>query len=109
MLVAIAGALLHFLVIRPVLDTPPINQLLVTGGVLFLLQAAATMAFGIEFKNLGIRLGSLNVADMSFSWARILAFLVALARHAGCCGCSSSAPISAPPSAPSRRTARSCR
>ncbi|KAB2910668.1 MAG: branched-chain amino acid ABC transporter permease [Hyphomicrobiaceae bacterium] len=78
-LVAIAGALLHFLVIRPVLETPPINQLLVTGGVLFLLQAAATMAFGIEFKNLGIRLGSLNIIDMSFSWSRILAFLFALA------------------------------
>ena len=55
---AIAGALLHYLVIRPVLDTPPINQLLVTGGVLFFLQAAATMAFGIEFRNVGIRLGS---------------------------------------------------
>ena len=77
-LVSLAGAILHFLVIRPVLETPPINQLLVTGGVLFLLQAAATMAFGIEFKTLGIRLGSLNVADMSFSWARICAFLVAL-------------------------------
>jgi branched-chain amino acid transport system permease protein len=77
-LVAVAGAILHYLVIRPVLDTPPINQLLVTGGVLFLLQAAATMAFGIEFKTLGIRLGSLNVADMSFSWARIWAFCVAL-------------------------------
>ena len=36
------------------------------------------MAFGIEFQNVGIRLGSLNVADMSFSWSRILAFLVAL-------------------------------
>ena len=79
LLVAVSGALLHYLVIRPVLDTPPINQLLVTGGVLFLLQAAATMAFGIEFKNLGIRLGSLNLAEMSFSWARILAFLIALA------------------------------
>src|SRR5262245_19857612 len=78
LLVAIAGALLHFLVIRPVLDTPPINQLLVTGGVLFFLQAAATMAFGVEFRNLGIRLGSFNVADMSFSWARISAFLIAL-------------------------------
>src|SRR5262252_7970011 len=78
-LVALAGAILHYLVIRPVLDTPPINQLLVTGGVLFLLQAAATMAFGIEFKTLGIRLGSLNVADMSFSWARIWAFTMALA------------------------------
>jgi branched-chain amino acid transport system permease protein len=76
---AIAGAILHYLVIRPVLDTAPINQLLVTGGVLFFLQAAATMAFGIDFKNIGIRLGSANVADMSFSWSRILAFLVALA------------------------------
>ncbi|HEU4379109.1 MAG TPA: branched-chain amino acid ABC transporter permease [Hyphomicrobiaceae bacterium] len=77
-LVAICGALLHFLVIRPVLDTPPINQLLVTGGVLIFLQAAATMAFGVDFRNLGIRLGSFNAADMSFSWARIITFLVAL-------------------------------
>src|SRR6186713_1132689 len=78
LLVAICGAVLHFLVIRPVLDTPPINQLLVTGGVLIFLQAAATMAFGIEFKNLGIRLGSFIFADMSFSWARIITFLIAL-------------------------------
>jgi branched-chain amino acid transport system permease protein len=78
-LVAASGALLHFLVIRPVLDTPPINQLLVTGGVLIFLQAAATMAFGIDFRNIGIRLGSINVADMSFSWARILTFVIALA------------------------------
>ena len=79
LLTAVAGAILHFLVIRPVLDAAPINQLLVTGGVLFFLQAAATMVFGIEFKTLGIRLGSVSFADMSFSWARILAFLVALA------------------------------
>jgi branched-chain amino acid transport system permease protein len=78
-LVAASGALLHFLVIRPVLDTPPINQLLVTGGVLIFLQAAATMAFGIDFRNIGIRLGSINTADMSFSWARILTFVIALA------------------------------
>jgi branched-chain amino acid transport system permease protein len=78
-LVAASGALLHFLVIRPVLDTPPINQLLVTGGVLIFLQAAATMAFGIDFRNIGIRLGSINAADMSFSWARILTFVIALA------------------------------
>jgi branched-chain amino acid transport system permease protein len=76
---AAAGVLLHVLVIRPVLDQAPINQLLVTGGVLIFLQAAATMAFGIEFKNLGIRLGSVGIADMSFSWSRILAFCIALA------------------------------
>src|SRR5918997_1637479 len=78
-LVALAGAILHYVVIRPVLDSAPINQLLVTGGVLFFLQAAATMAFGIDFKTLGIRLGSVNVADMSFAWSRVLAFAVALA------------------------------
>ncbi|HEX8666388.1 MAG TPA: branched-chain amino acid ABC transporter permease, partial [Beijerinckiaceae bacterium] len=57
----------------------PINQLLVTGGVLFFLQAAATMAFGIEFRNIGIRLGSVTLWDMSFAWSRILTFAVALA------------------------------
>jgi branched-chain amino acid transport system permease protein len=78
-LTAAAGALLHQLVIRPVLNAAPINQLLVTGGVLFLLQAAATMAFGIEFRNIGVRLGSAKVGEMSFSYARVLAFLAALA------------------------------
>ena len=78
-LTAAAGALLHQLVIRPVLNAAPINQLLVTGGVLFLLQAAATMAFGIEFRNIGVRLGSAQVGEMSFSYARVLAFLAALA------------------------------
>jgi branched-chain amino acid transport system permease protein len=77
-LVAIAGAVLHLLVIRPVLDTAPINQLLVTGGVLFFLQAAATMAFGIDFQNLGIRLGSVSAFDMSFATARLITFAVAL-------------------------------
>ena len=77
-LIALAGILLHVLVIRPVLDSAPINQLLVTGGVLFLLQGTATMVFGIDFKNLGIRLGSFNIADMSFSYSRIITFGVAL-------------------------------
>src|SRR5262249_54680769 len=57
LLVALCGVILHQVVIRPVLDSAPINQLLVTGGVLFFLQALATMAFGIDFRTLGIRLG----------------------------------------------------
>jgi branched-chain amino acid transport system permease protein len=77
-LVALAGIVLHQLVIRPVLESAPINQLLVTGGVLFFLQAAATMAFGIDFKNLGLRPGSVLFADMSFSYSRIITFGVAL-------------------------------
>src|SRR5439155_352304 len=53
-IVAVLGVILHQFVIRPVLGAEPINQLLVTGGVLFFLQAAATLAFGIEFRNLGV-------------------------------------------------------
>lgn len=78
LLVALAGMVLHYVVIRPVLDTPPINQLLVTGGVLFFLQAVATMAFGVEFRNLGVRMGSTTFGDMYFSWSRIVTFGVSL-------------------------------
>jgi branched-chain amino acid transport system permease protein len=78
-LVAGCGAILHQFVIRPVLTAEPINQLLVTGGVLFFLQAAATLAFGVDFRNLGIRMPVIEISDMYFSFARILAFVAALA------------------------------
>jgi branched-chain amino acid transport system permease protein len=77
--VAGCGTILHYFVIRPVLSAAPINQLLVTGGVLFFLQAAATLAFGVEFRNLGLRLPVVEVQEMYFSFARILAFVAALA------------------------------
>jgi branched-chain amino acid transport system permease protein len=78
LLIALAGMAMHYLVIRPVLDSAPINQLLVTGGMLFVLQAGATMAFGIDFRNIGLRLGSYNAFDMSFSYARIVTFAVSI-------------------------------
>jgi branched-chain amino acid transport system permease protein len=77
-LVAILGALLHYLVIAPLLSAAPINQLLATGGVLFVLQSFATVAFGVDFRNLGIRLPVLSFAEMHFSYARLLAFGAAL-------------------------------
>jgi len=79
MLVAALGALLHYLVIEPLLTAPPINQLLATGGVLFILQSFATVAFGIDFRNLGIRLPVLALGEMNFSYSRLLAFGAALA------------------------------
>ena len=79
LLVAAAGAALHQFVIRPVLAAEPINQLLVTGGVLFFLQAAATLAFGIEFKNIGVSFPPIVVSEISFSMPRLIAFGVALA------------------------------
>ena len=81
--VAALGALLHQFVIRPVLAAEPINQLLVTGGVLFFLQAAATLAFGVDFRNIGVSLPALQVGGMYLSFARLIAFLVALAGMVG--------------------------
>jgi len=78
LLVAALGALLHLLVIAPLLSAPPINQLLATGGVLFVLQSFATVAFGIDFRNLGIRLPVLALGEMHFSYARLLSFAAAL-------------------------------
>jgi branched-chain amino acid transport system permease protein len=77
--VAILGAALHQFIIRPVLGAEPINQLLVTGGVLFFLQAAATVAFGVEFRNLGVRLPGVAIGEMNLSAARLVAFVVAIA------------------------------
>ena len=78
LLVAALGAALHFLVISPLLGAPPINQLLATGGVLFVLQSFATVACGIDFRNLGIRLPVLALGEMHFSYSRLLAFGAAL-------------------------------
>ena len=72
--VAVLGVILHVLVIAPLLGAAPINQLLATGGVLFFLQSAATVMFGIEFKNLGLRLPVLKLAGMFISYSRLLAF-----------------------------------
>src|ERR1019366_6515208 len=78
-LVAAMGVVLHLLVIAPLLNAAPINQLLATGGVLAFLQALATVMFGIDFRNLGIRLPVIEVSDMYISYARLLAFGTALA------------------------------
>jgi branched-chain amino acid transport system permease protein len=77
--VALLGAILHHFVIRPVLSAEPINQMLVTGGVLFFLQAFATVIFGVEFRNLGVRLPGIGFGEMNFSLARMIAFGVAVA------------------------------
>jgi branched-chain amino acid transport system permease protein len=76
--VAVLGVLLHVLVIAPLLGAAPINQLLATGGVLFFLQSAATVMFGVEFKNLGLRLPVLKLSGMFISYSRLLAFGFAL-------------------------------
>lgn len=81
--VALAGVALHQLVIRPVLASEPINQLLVTGGVLFFLQAAATLAFGVQFRNLGLALPSVTIGEIMLPQSRIYAAGTALVAMLG--------------------------
>ncbi len=78
LITAAIGYGVHELVIRHLLDAQPINQLLATGGLLFFFQSVATLAFGIDFRNLGVSLGSFPLTeDIYISWSRLAAFLVA--------------------------------
>ena len=83
LVVALLGAALHHFIIRPILHTEPINQLLVTGGVLFFLQGFATLAFSVEFRNLGVTFGSIEAGDMYIPITRLLAFVVSLVAVVG--------------------------
>jgi branched-chain amino acid transport system permease protein len=76
--VAALGVLVHLLIIAPVLGSAPINQLLATGGLLYFLQSAATLLFTTDFRNIGVRLPIIEVGDIYISFARLIAFVVAL-------------------------------
>jgi branched-chain amino acid transport system permease protein len=76
--VAALGVLVHLLIIAPILGSAPINQLLATGGLLFFLQSFATLLFGTEFRNIGVRLPIIELGDIFISYARLLAFAIAL-------------------------------
>jgi branched-chain amino acid transport system permease protein len=76
--VALLGLLLHLLVIQPILGSAPINQLLATGGMLFFLQSLATLMFGTDFRNIGLRLPIIELGDIFISYSRLLAFGTAL-------------------------------
>jgi branched-chain amino acid transport system permease protein len=76
--VAALGILVHQLIIAPILGSPAINQLLATGGLLFFLQSFATLLFGTDFRNIGVRLPVLDLGEMSISFARLIAFAVAV-------------------------------
>lgn len=77
-LIAVMGLAVHYLIISPILGKPPINQLLATGGLLFFLQSFATLLWSIEYRNIGVRLPVLQIGELYLSYARLLAFGVAV-------------------------------
>lgn len=75
---AVVGVLVHLIIIAPVLNSAPINQLLATGGLLFFLQSFATLLFGTDFRNIGVRLPVIEFSDIYISFSRLIAFGVGL-------------------------------
>jgi branched-chain amino acid transport system permease protein len=77
-IVAVLGVALHWLVVRPLLTQPPINQVLATGGVLFVLQGLATLVFSTEFRSLGVDMPPMEVGEVFVSGTKLAAFCAAL-------------------------------
>ncbi len=77
-LVTVLGLLVHLLIISPILSSPPVNQLLATGGLLFFLQSFATFLWATDHRSLRLALPILDVFGMFLSFARLLAFAVSL-------------------------------
>jgi branched-chain amino acid transport system permease protein len=75
---AALGLLLHLLVVRPLLAAPPINQVLATGGVLFVLQGAATLVFSTDFRSLGVEMPPMELGEVFVSGTKLAAFVAAL-------------------------------
>ncbi|MCB4822239.1 branched-chain amino acid ABC transporter permease [Roseicella aerolata] len=76
--IAVLGLLLHLIVVRPLLSSPPINQVLATGGVLFFLQGAATLVFSTDFRSLGVDMPPMEVGEVFVSGTKLAAFIAAL-------------------------------
>jgi branched-chain amino acid transport system permease protein len=81
--VAVLGVLVHLLIIAPILDAPPINQLLATGGLLFFLQSFATFLWTTDHRSIRLDLPIIEVGGMFLSFARLLAFGIAIVAMLG--------------------------
>jgi branched-chain amino acid transport system permease protein len=72
------GLGVHVLIISPILGSAPINQLLATGGLLFFLQSFATFLWTTDHRSVRVTLPTIEIGGMFLSFARLIAFAVAL-------------------------------
>jgi branched-chain amino acid transport system permease protein len=72
------GVGVHLLIIRPILNSPPVNQLLATGGLLFFIQSLATFLWTTDHRSVRLSLPSIEVGGMFVSFARLIAFVLAV-------------------------------
>jgi len=75
---AVLGALVHLLIITPILASPPINQLLATGGLLFFIQSAATLLWSTDHRSIRVNMPTIEIGGIFVSFTRLLAFALAI-------------------------------
>lgn len=75
---ALLGIGVHLLIISPILGSAPVNQLLATGGLLFFLQSFATFLWTTDHRSVRLDLPTIEVAGMFLSFARLIAFAIAI-------------------------------
>jgi branched-chain amino acid transport system permease protein len=74
----VLGIGVHLLIITPILNSPPVNQLLATGGLLFFIQSLATFLWTTDHRSVRLALPTIEFAGMFVSFARLLAFGLAV-------------------------------
>ena len=62
---ALLGLAVHQLIITPILASPPINQLLATGGLLFFIQSFATLLWSTDHRSVRVTLPTIELGGSS--------------------------------------------
>jgi branched-chain amino acid transport system permease protein len=75
---ALLGVAVHVLVISPILTSPPINQLLATGGLLFFIQSFATFLWTTDHRSVRFSLPSFEVAGIFLPATRLIPFAISI-------------------------------
>ena len=75
---AALGLGVHALIISPILTSPPINQLLATGGLLFFLQSFATFLWTTDHRSVRLNLPSVEIAGIFLPFTRVIPFAISI-------------------------------
>jgi branched-chain amino acid transport system permease protein len=75
---ALLGIAVHLLVISPILASPPINQLLATGGLLFFVQSFATFLWTTDHRSVRFSLPSYEIAGIFLPATRVIPFAISI-------------------------------
>jgi branched-chain amino acid transport system permease protein len=77
------GLAVHILIITPILNSPPVNQLLATGGLLFFIQSFATFLWTTDHRSIRINLPVVEIGGLFLSFARLIAFALSIVAMLG--------------------------